>query len=47
MNLPKGVHPFELEREEISIPEEFRKRQETVKWSLGFDTFRVGKKNGK
>ena len=33
----RGVHPFEVEREEILIPEEFRKRQETVKWSLGFD----------
>ena len=43
----KGVQPFELEREEILITEEFRKRQETVTWSLGFDTFRVGKKNEK
>ena len=40
----RGVQPFELEREEILIPEEFRKRQETVKWRLGFDTFRVEKK---
>ena len=42
----RGVHPFELEREEILISEEFRKRQETVKWR-GFDTFRVGKKKWK
>ena len=42
----RGVHPFELDREEILISEEFRKRQETVKWR-GFDTFRVGKKNEK
>ena len=44
MNLRKGVQPFELEREKFLIPKEFRKRQEIVKWSLGFDTFRVGEK---
>ena len=47
LDYARGVHPFELEREEISMPEEFRKRQETVKWSLEFITFRVGEKKWK